>query len=214
MSKNTKEKLKLKTFYDNSKLEVGIDEAGRGPLFGAVYIGAAILPPGDDFNHSLMRDSKKLSERKRIIAYDYIKENAVDWAVFSYSEKKIDDINILAATLDGMHKVLDKLQVKPEHILVDGNMFKPYWLDDEIIPYTCIHGGDNKYTPIAAASIIAKVERDKYIENLCDENPTLEEYYSIRSNKGYGAKKHIEGIEKYGITKYHRKTFGICKRFA
>ena len=110
-----------------------------------------------------MRDSKKLSERNRLIAYDYIKENAVDWSVFSYSEK-IDEMNILSATLDGMHKALDKLLVKPEHILVDGNMFKPYWLEDEIIPYTCINGGDDKYTPIAAASIIGKVERDKYIE--------------------------------------------------
>jgi len=203
----------LKRFYYDNKLEVGIDEAGRGPLFGAVFIGAAILPPGNDFNHSLMRDSKKISERKRVIAYDYIKENSVDWAVFNHDEKKIDEINILAATLDGMHKVLDKLLVIPEHILVDGNMFKPYWLGDEIIPYICITGGDDKYTSIAAASIIAKVERDKYIENLCDNNPIFEEYYNLRSNKGYGAKKHMEGIEKYGITEYHRKTFGICKRF-
>ena len=212
MSKS--KKTELKRYYYDDKLEAGIDEAGRGPLFGAVFIGAAILPPGDDFNHSLMRDSKKLSERNRLIAYDYIKENAVDWSVFSYSEKKIDEMNILSATLDGMHKALDKLLVKPEHILVDGNMFKPYWLEDEIIPYTCIRGGDDKYTPIAAASIIAKVERDKYIEKICDENPTFEEYYSIRSNKGYGAKKHLEGIKKYGITKYHRKTFGICKQYA
>ena len=142
MSKS--KKTELKRYYYDDKLEAGIDEAGRGPLFGAVFIGAAILPPGDDFNHSLMRDSKKLSERNRLIAYDYIKENAVDWSVFSYSEK-IDEMNILSATLDGMHKVLDKLLVKPEHILVDGNMFKPYWLEDEIIPYTCIRGGDDKY---------------------------------------------------------------------
>ena len=111
-----------------------------------------------------------------------------------------------------MHEALTKLLVKPEHILVDGNYFKPYMhTDGDYISHTTIIKGDNKYTSIAAASILAKVGRDNYIQELCDKYPKLDEYYGLRSNKGYGAQIHMDGIKKYGISKWHRKSFGICK---
>ena len=203
----------MKSYYNKDTLEVGLDEAGRGPLLGRVYIGAVIIPPDETFQQSFIKDSKKLSERKRLMAYDFIKENAIDYTSFYYDEKKIDEINIFKATYEGMHKALDNLLVKPEHILVDGVYFPIYTWEDQMIPYTCVEGGDNKYLSIAAASIIAKVERDKYIYDLCDKNPELETYYGIRSNKGYGTSKHIQGIKENGISEWHRKTFGICKNY-
>lgn len=203
----------MKSYYKENTLEVGIDEAGRGPLFGRVYVGAVIIPPDETFQQSFIKDSKKLSERKRLIAYDFIKENAIDYTSFYYDEKKIDEINIFKATYEGMHKALDNLLVTPDHILVDGIYFPIYMNNNQLIPYTCVEGGDNKYLSIAAASIIAKVERDKYIYDLCDNNPELEEFYSLRSNKGYGTSTHIEGIKKNGISSWHRKTFGICKNY-
>ena len=161
---------------------------------------------------------------------NYIKENAIVWAVEYEDEQTIDDINILQATQSAMHKgvknvlgQLDKMtDVKLDNILllVDGNYFKPYSTLNktktklETIKYQMVEGGDNKYTSIAAASILAKVERDKYIEELCLQNPELIEHYGIDSNKGYGSKKHMDGIKQHGITKWHRKTFGICKEFA
>ena len=200
----------LKNFYAENSLEVGIDEVGRGPLFGRVYVGACIFPP--EGNHPLIRDSKKLSERKRLIAYDYIKENAIDWVVHWQDEKKIDEINILQATQLAMHEAIDKLDVRPDIILVDGTYFKPHVdKNDRIIPHICIEGGDDIYISIAAASVLAKVERDKYIYDLCDKYENLDEYYGIRSNKGYGAKRHIEGIKAYGITDWHRKSFRPCR---
>ena len=204
----------LERFYLENTVEAGVDEAGRGPLFGRLYIGSAILPQDDSFNHSLMRDSKKLSERKRLIAYDYIREYAIDYATYFVESSDIDTDNIYVSTLNGMHRVLDKLLVKPAHILVDGSSFIPYSLDGKSIPHICITGGDDKYTAIAAASILAKVERDNYIKDLCKEQPQLDEYYSLLSNKGYGTKLHIDGIKAHGITSHHRKSFGICKQIA
>jgi len=201
----------LAKFRNENCLEVGIDEAGRGPLFGRVYVGAAILPPDDSFNHSLMRDSKKLSARNRLVAYDYIRDYAIDWSTFYHEANIIDEKNIFHATYDAMHKCLDKLNVKPEHILVDGNYFPIYYRDD-YIPFTCVTKGDNTYTSIAAASILAKVERDKYIEKLCIENPELDTKYGFKSNKGYGTKQHMEGIKLHGITQWHRKSFAPCRR--
>jgi ribonuclease HII len=197
---------------NKDEIEVGMDEAGRGPLFGRVYVGAAILPPDDSFNHSLMRDSKKLNERKRLIAFDYIKENAIDWVIHYKDEKYIDKHNIFAANYNTMYEAVNKLLVKPDHILVDGNYFKPCMYNDgDYINHTTVVKGDDKYTSIAAASILAKVGRDKYIQELCDKYPLLDEYYGIRSNKGYGAKKHMEGIKTHGISPWHRKSFGLCK---
>jgi ribonuclease HII len=167
-----------------------------------------------------MKDSKKFHSKKKIEQVaDYIKKNAIAWAVEYEDEQTIDNINILQATQSAMHKCITNVLSQLSHInydkiliLVDGNYFKPYTiLNETTIKYKTIEGGDNKYTSIAAASILAKTERDKYIEELCKENPELVERYDINSNKGYGSKKHMDGIKKYGITKWHRKTFGICK---
>jgi len=209
---STKKREILKGFYAEDSLEVGLDEAGRGPLFGRVYVGAAILPP-EDFDHSLMRDSKKLSERKRLQAFDYIKENAIDYSVAYFDEKQIDDINIFNSTYQAMHKALDNLQVRPEMILVDGNYFLPYSFEEEEIQHVCVIKGDNTYSSIAAASILAKVSRDKYIWKMCDEDETLDTFYGLRKNKGYGTAQHIEGIKKHGSCQFHRKTFGLCRNY-
>jgi ribonuclease HII len=202
----------LNTHYISNILEMGIDEAGRGPMFGRVYAGAAILPP--DFNHSLMKDSKKLSERKRLIAYDYIKEYAIDYSTAYCTEGEIDIINIFKATQTAMHRAIAKCQVIPDHLLIDGPHFDTYFNNERFIPHTCIIDGDNTYTSIAAASILAKVERDKYIEKMCDDFSNLDDRYALRKNKGYGTKQHMEGLKRYGITKWHRKSFGICKQLS
>ena len=212
---------------DPTIIEIGIDEAGRGPMFGRVYAGVVVLPKGDIFNHSLMKDSKKFHSKKKIEQVaEYIKENAIAWAVAYEDENVIDNINILQATQSAMHKgivnVLSQLtNINYENVLllVDGNYFKPFTIMNksktkiETIKYKMIEGGDNKFTSIAAASILAKVERDNYINELCLENPELIDHYGIDSNKGYGSKKHMDGIKKHGITKWHRKTFGICKEY-
>ena len=199
----------LEHYFLKDMLEVGIDEAGRGPLFGRVYVGAVILPQ-KDFNFALIKDSKKLSERKRMIAYDYIKENAIDTNTYYFDEKYIDEHNIFKATHDAMHKVLDGLNVIPDHILVDGKYFYSYRNNDMVIPHTCIEKGDNTYCSIAAASILAKVERDKYIYDMCDRYPDLDTYFDLRSNKGYGTKKHMEGLNNHGVSCWHRLSFEPC----
>ena len=228
----------LNKFYNenNDIIEIGVDEAGRGPLFGSVYTAAVILPKDDSFNHLIVKDSKRFHSKKKIEEVaNYIKKHALAWYVSFEDEKTIDHINILQATQQSMHtsileakkqynekmKKLDKTERKDfsYHLLIDGNYFNPItYLNKntnqiECIPYTCIEGGDNKYTAIAAASILAKVERDKYIEELCVKYPELIDLYGINSNKGYGAKKHIEGIKDHGITIWHRKSFGICKNY-
>ena len=219
----------LKWFFneDVNVIEMGIDEAGRGPMFGRVYAGVVILPKDDSFNHSLMKDSKRFHNKNKLEeAAEYIKANAIAWAVEYEDEAKIDEVNILQATQSAMHKGIKTiLKAKAEAntdntlLLVDGNYFKPYTTLNkaktklEKLKYEMIEGGDNKYTAIAAASILAKVERDKYIEELCIQNPELVERYAIDSNKGYGSKKHMDGIKQYGITKWHRRTFGICKEY-
>lgn len=231
--KNTQHPLKSMFDLDTTIIEIGIDEAGRGPMFGRVYAGVVVLPKDTSFDHSQMKDSKKFHSKTKIQQVaEYIKENALAWAVEYEDEETIDEINILQATQSAMHKgiknVLSQLTKDNPHnlqnydnilLLVDGNYFKPLTILNkdktklEIIKYEMIEGGDNKYTSIAAASILAKVERDRYIEQLCDENPELIEHYDIDSNKGYGSKTHMDGIKKHGITKWHRKTFGICKNY-
>lgn len=217
----TGEPLKKYHFEDNNIYEIGVDEAGRGPLFGRVYAAAVILPKDDSFEHSKMKDSKKFHSKTKIEeTAEYIKTHAFAWYVSYEDETVIDEINILQATQKCMHTCIREVKKQIEHIehidssycihlLIDGNYFNPF----EELAFTTVEGGDNKYTCIAAASILAKVERDKYIEDLCRKNPELSEKYGLDSNKGYGAKKHIEGIKKYGITTGHRKTFGICKQF-
>lgn len=232
------EKAVLKRCYneDPSVYEIGVDEVGRGPLFGRVYTAAVILPKDDSFDCSMVKDSKKFHSKKKIEeAASYIKENALAWYISFEDEKTIDDINILQATQSAMHnaiievrkqmninlkeKGLEERKDYSYHLLVDGNYFKPItYLNKatnriENIPYITVEGGDNKYASIAAASILAKVERDKYIDELCEKNPTLGEYYGIDTNKGYGAKRHMDGIKEHGITIWHRRSFGICKNY-
>jgi ribonuclease HII len=221
----------LQKFYhlDDNIIEIGADEAGRGPMFGRVYSGAVVLPKDDRFDHYKMKDSKKFTSKnnKKIQEVaDYIKANAIAWAVEYEDERVIDDINILQATQSAMHKAIRSVlrQIKDLDtnnlfLLIDGNYFKQLTIFNkknnriENAKFETIEGGDNKFTSIAAASILAKVERDKYIEDLCKENPELIEKYGIDSNKGYGSKTHMDGIRKYGITKWHRRTFGLCKEF-
>jgi len=214
---------------DTNIIEIGIDEVGRGPLFGRVYVSAVILPKDDSFDHSKMKDSKKFHSKKKIEeTSEYIKNSSLAWVVCYEDEKVIDEINILQATQQAMHKCISELIKKhPElfdpdkkiQLLIDGNYFNPYTMYNkkrkilEPLSHICIEGGDNKYSAIAAASILAKVARDTYIDDLCKENPKLIEYYSIDSNKGYGAKKHLDGIQEHGITIWHRRSFGICKQY-
>jgi ribonuclease HII len=201
----------LDTFYDKTILETGVDEAGRGPMFGRIYTAAVIIPQDNTFKQSFINDSKKLSEQKRKYAYEFIINNAIDFSISWKDEKYIDNNNIFNSTYDSMRMSLDKLQVLPEYILVDGSVFKIYVNNYNIIPHKCVVKGDNIYASIAAASILAKVSRDNYINEMCDKYPLLDKYYDLRNNKGYGTKKHMEGIRHYGISPWHRKTFGICK---
>jgi ribonuclease HII len=228
----------LKKCYNEKEnvYEIGVDEVGRGPMLGRVYTAAVILPKDDSFDCSMVKDSKKYHSKKKIEeAAKYVKENALAWFVSFEDEKKIDEINILQATQLSMHNSIHEVRKnfnknlkdlgKEERkdysysLLIDGNYFNPItYLDKktnriESIPYTTIEGGDNKYASIAAASIIAKVERDRYIDELCEQNPTLIEHYGIDSNKGYGAKRHMDGIKEHGITIWHRRSFGICKNY-
>ena len=205
----------MKQYFHKDYLEVGIDEVARGCLAGRVYSAAVIWPKelDNDIEHPVIKDSKKLSRKQRLILRDYIEENAIDFAVGWVDEKTIDKINILNATIKAMHRALDKLNVDVDYIIVDGDKFKPYYKDGELIPYKCIIGGDRNYTPIACASILAKVYHDEYIESLCEEHPELEKRYSWCSNMCYGTAKHIDGIKAFGISPYHRKTFGICKDY-
>jgi len=213
----------LTKFYneDWDKLEIGIDEAGRGPLFGRVYTAAVILPKDTSFKYEWLKDSKKFSSEKKILEVaNYIKENALAWNVTYNDEKNIDKINIRQAVLSSMHdsvRGVMKDKEKEYFLLVDGNDFKPYmrYENEMFLPveHQCIEGGDNKYCAIAAASILAKTERDKYILELCEENPELKEKYGIHKNKGYGTKEHLEGISNNGISQWHRKTYGVCKMY-
>ena len=217
----------LRFCLENDEItEIGIDEAGKGPMFGPVYTAAVVLPKDDElFDHSQMKDSKRFHSKKKIQEVaDYIKANAIAWSVTFQSEKTIDDINIRQATLSSMHNAVNNIisskNLDPEQIrlLVDGNDFKPMMrLNSKKvlsqINHVCIEGGDNKYTAIAAASILAKVERDKYIEDLCSEHPYLNDQYEICKNKGYGTKNHINGIKLNGISPWHRRTYGICRDY-
>ena len=224
-------KIPLKPYYasDANVFEIGVDEAGRGPLFGRVYTAAVILPKDNSFDFSKVKDSKKFHSKKKIEeAAEYVKKNALAWSVTYEDEQKIDEINILQATQSSMHKSIAEVKGKYDaikkatnayHLLIDGNYFNPFTTFNkntnriEVIPYVMIKGGDNEYASIAAASILAKVERDNYILALCEQNQELSANYGIDSNKGYGAKKHIDGIKQHGITIWHRRSFAPCKNY-
>ena len=183
------------------KYIAGIDEVGRGPLVGPVVTAAVILPK--DFYDERINDSKKLTEKKRELLYDVIMENALSVGIGISSPEVIDEINILEATKKAMIEAVNNLSVKPQHLLIDAVKLN---VD---IPQTSIIKGDAKSESIAAASIIAKVTRDRMMIELDKEHPE----YDFKHNKGYGTKKHIESIEKYGILKEHRKTFAPCNKY-
>ncbi len=180
-------------------IEAGCDEAGRGCLAGPVFAAAVILPV--DFYSELLNDSKKLTERQRYELRPIIEEAAIAWAVGSCDHLEIDKVNILNASIFSMHRALDQLSVRPEHIIVDGNRFKPY----KNIPYTTVVKGDGKYLSIAAASVLAKTYRDDFMLALHEEYPE----YGWNQNKGYPTAFHRKALSEFGITSFHRKTFKL-----
>lgn len=186
-------------------LEAGCDEAGRGPLAGSVFAAAVILPA--DFSNEVLNDSKQLTEHQRYALREVIEREAVAWAVAEVTAEEIDRINILNAALLGMHRALGQLQVVPEHILVDGNKWKPYVPEGGLmeIPARTVVKGDATYMSIAAASVLAKTYRDDYMLRLHEEYPM----YRWDENKGYPTAAHYEAIRQYGITPYHRKSFNL-----
>lgn len=189
----------LKKQYLENVIEVGTDEAGRGCLSGPVVAAAVILP--ENFEHPLLNDSKQLTEKQREKLRPFIEKNALAFGVSYIFEAKIDEINILHASILAMHTAIDKLTITPEHIIVDGNKFKPY----KNIPHTTIVKGDAKFMSIAAASVLAKTYRDDFMQQIDEEFPQ----YFWRKNKGYPTKQHRDAIREFGVTNYHRKTFKL-----
>ena len=189
----------LASNYSGFSLEAGTDEAGRGCLSGPVVAAAVILPI--DFTHPFLNDSKQLSEKKRAQLRPFIEENALAFAVSFVCHNEVDQLNVLQASITGMHRSIEMLQMEPEYIIVDGNKFNSY----RDIPHKTIVKGDAKYLSIAAASVLAKTYRDEYMEKIHKEFPM----YNWKKNKGYPTKEHRNGIREFGITKYHRKTFKL-----
>ena len=189
----------LLPYLNENVVEAGCDEAGRGCLAGAVYAAAVILPP--DFHNELLNDSKQLTERQRYLLREVIEREAVAWAVGIVTPEEIDKINILNASFLAMHRAVDQLKVRPEHLLIDGNRFKKY----QDLPHTTVVKGDGKYLSIAAASILAKTYRDDYMNALHQKYP----FYDWNKNKGYPTKKHRAAIRERGTTPYHRMTFNL-----
>lgn len=192
----------LQPFLTEGCIEAGCDEAGRGCLAGPVVAAAVILPP--DFRNETLNDSKQLSESERDALRPIIERDAVAWAVAFVSPQEIDKMNILRASIEAMHRAIDRLKVRPQALLIDGNRFIPY----QDIPYTCIVKGDGKMMSIAAASVLAKTHRDEYMRKLAAQYPR----YAWDINKGYPTRQHRDAIAKYGATEYHRKTFKLLDR--
>lgn len=209
------------------QIEIGIDEAGKGPMFGRVYAAAVCLPKDPaSFDHTAMKDSKRFHSKQLITeTAEYIRGNAIAWSVQYEEPDIIDQINIRQATFRAMHRavksVLQEVLPTPPTsdeilLLVDGNDFKPYLVINPTIglnpvEHVCIEGGDNKYTSIAAGSILAKVDRDAYITDIAGRHPLLDEWYGILGNKGYGTVRHMEGIRQHGRSPWHRKSYGLCQ---
>ena len=208
----------LKSSYNDYDYQIGVDECARGPMFGRLYTSAVILPK-NDFHHSLMKDSKKIKKKQKMETLaNYIKNNAIAYSVDYIEAYEIDTINIRQAVLKSMKtsivNVINSLNNQGSiFALIDGNDFTNLENPKTQSPleYECVTKGDDTYSFIAAASILAKYEHDKYIFDLCEEYPLLNERYDIGNNVGYGTKKHLQGITEYGITQFHRKTYGICK---
>lgn len=209
---NTKEYIQS----DTNKFVAGVDEVARGTLIGPVIAACVVLPhtfPDDIYKE--IKDSKKLSEKKRTFLAEYIKINAITYGIGESTVEEIDNINILNATMKAMLRAIDEAYKKHpfDKLLIDGPYFKGYTppgVDSELLDYECIPKGDMLYLSIAAASIIAKDYHTKLINDLIVKHPELN-LYEIKKNKGYGTAKHLDAINKNGITYFHRKTFGICK---
>jgi ribonuclease HII len=192
----------LDTFYKYSEeIQVGIDEAGKGCMMGPVYSAAVIWDKTIDASD--IKDSKKISRKKRAVIREYIERNAIDFGVGFATNSEVDELNISNATFVAMHRALENLKTPFDRILVDGDRFKPF----QCQVHTCVVGGDNKYVNIAAASILAKEYHDDWIKQHF-ENDTR---YNLMNNKGYGTKAHLEAIREFGITEFHRLSF--CKKF-
>jgi len=189
----------LELNYSGFLLEAGTDEAGRGCLSGPVVAAAVILP--ENFSHPLLNDSKQISEKKRNLLRPIIEENALAFGVSFVWQDEVDKINVLQASITGMHRAIEALKITPEYIIVDGNKFKNY----KDIPHQTIVKGDAKYLSIAAASVLAKTYRDEYMTKIHQEFPV----YNWQKNKGYPTKEHRNAIRKFGATAYHRKTFRL-----
>jgi ribonuclease HII len=189
----------LKSFQISGVHEAGCDEAGRGCLAGPVFAAAVVLP--EHFKNPILNDSKKLTPRVREYLRQEIEREALAWAVAWIDNHKIDEINILRASILAMHQALDKLTIRPEHILVDGNRFYPY----QNVPFNCIVKGDATYASIAAASILAKTWRDEYMLKLHNQASQ----YGWDKNKGYPTAEHRAAIAKFGISSFHRKSFSL-----
>ena len=189
----------LLPYLNKELIEAGCDEAGRGCLAGAVYAAAVILPT--DYVNERLNDSKKLTEHQRYALREEIERDALAWAVGVVFPAEIDKINILNASFLAMHRAIDQLSIRPQHLLIDGNKFNKY----HDVPHTTVVKGDGKFLSIAAASILAKTYRDDYMNKLHEEYPM----YDWKGNKGYPTKKHREAIAKYGTTPYHRMTFNL-----
>ncbi len=189
----------LLPYLHKELIEAGCDEAGRGCLAGAVYAASVILPA--DYKNELLNDSKKLTENQRYKLREVIKRDALAWAVGVVLPEEIDKINILNASFLAMHRAIDRLVLRPQHLLIDGNRFNPY----PDILHTTVVKGDGKYLSIAAASVLAKTYRDDYMNRLHEEYPM----YDWKDNKGYPTKKHRDAIHRYGVTPYHRMSFNL-----
>lgn len=233
-----KERIPLPMFLNCEKYEyeIGIDEAGRGPMFGRLYVAGVVLPKDSTMNTTNIYDSKKISKKQLPCVYDYIIQNALAYHITHISASTIDTINIREAVMQGMQtcarEIIRQLENKTSNekthdnedgnakekyfLMIDGNDFVPYhhtFADNSSkrISYETYCQGDNRYANIAAASILAKVSRDNYIIDLCKKHPVLISRYSMDTHMGYGTKKHLDAIKTHGITQFHRKTYGICK---
>lgn len=214
---SSSERRELLPYFREDLIEAGCDEAGRGCLAGSVYAAAVILPK--DYHNERLNDSKQLTAKQRYALREEIERDAIAWAVGIVTPKEIDEMNILRASITAMHRAIDALKVRPQHLIIDGNRFYPYKeplaaTDSEgcqadnrqnVIPHQTIVKGDGKYLSIAAASILAKTYRDDYMRELHKEYP----FFGWDRNAGYPTKEHRRGIEEHGTTPYHRMTFNL-----
>lgn len=208
MEQQTKKEL-LNYFRDDSTLEAGIDEAGAGCLAGPLVVSSVIWNPNiDDEFSKMLNDSKKISEKKREMLTEYIEANAIGTSTIFINPDRIDEINIRNARIEGFHMAVKELPLEPELILVDGNMMTEHFdKHKKEIEYETIEGGDAKYKSIAAASILAKTYRDRYMLKLAEEFPQ----YCWENNKGYGTQKHMDALREFGTTQHHRMSYAPCR---